>query len=196
MAALATVEDIEVRLGRTLSAEEADQVEALLDDVSAAVRAYIGQSVDTDEQTARLRVRNGTIRLPRIPVTEVESVADMDGNDIDFTWHAGQVVTLGASFTDGWSIEPTRAGNTWVDVTYTAGWGTVPADLVAVVCQIVGRAFGRPADSTGLTSESIAGYSYSVGGAAAAGPLGMLADEKAVLDRYRIPGGTAYLASA
>lgn len=195
MAALATVDDLEVRLGRTLTLTEADQAEALLDDASAAVRAYIGQSVDSAEQTARLRVRNGAVRLPRRPVTAVESVEDVNGNAIDFTWDAGQVVTLGSSFTDGWSTEPTRSAYIWVDVTYTAGWATVPADLVAVVCQIAGRALGRPADSTGMTSESIAGYSYSVGGAAAAGPLGLLSDEKAVLDRYRRPGATAYLAS-
>lgn len=195
MAALATVDDLEVRLGRTLSDTEADQAEALLDDASAAVRAYIGQSVNTAEQTTRLRVRNGAVRLPRTPVTDVESVTDVDGNDIDFTWDAGQVVTLGRSFTDGWSIEPTRSAYTWVDVTYTAGWTSVPADLVAVVCQIAGRALGRPADSTGMTSESIAGYSYSVGAAAAAGPLGLLSDERAVLDRYRRPGSSAFLAS-
>lgn len=195
MAALATVTDLETRLGRTLTLTEADQAEALLDDASAAVRAYIGQSVNSASQTTRLRVRNGAIRLPRRPVTAVAGVEDVDGNTLDFTWDAGQVVTLGRSFTDGWSVEPTRSAYTWVDVTYTAGWASVPADLVAVVCQIAGRALGRPADSTGMTSESIAGYSYSVGGAAAAGPLGLLSDEKAVLDRYRVPGGSALVAS-
>ena len=195
MAALATLEDVEERLNRTFDANEAMQVTHLLNDVSAAVRSYIGQSVNSAAQTSRLRVRNGAVRLPRSNVTAVAAVEDVDGNSIDFTWDAGQVVTLGRSFVDGWSTEPTRSAYTWVDVTYTAGWSTVPADLVAVVCQMVGRAFGRPADATGLTSESIAGYSYSVGGAAAAGPLGMLADEKAVLDRYRRPGASAYVAS-
>ena len=66
---------------------------------------------------------------------------------------------------------------------------------MAVVCQIAARAFGRPADQTGVSSETIGQYSYQVGGAAAAGPVGMLADERAVLDRYRRVGGTAWVAS-
>jgi hypothetical protein len=80
-----------------------------------------------------------------------------------------------------------------VDVTYTAGYDDVPADVVAVVVQIALRAFGVNAEQTGLQSESIAGYSYSVGSAAASGGLGMLQAEREVLDRYRIVGGTSYL---
>lgn len=195
MTALASVSDLEVRLNRTFTTEEADQAEAILDDVSAAVRSYMGQSINTAGQTARLRVRNGAVRLPRGNVTAVASVDDVDGNSIDFTWDAGQVITLGSGYLNGWATEPIRSAYQWVEVVYTAGYVTVPADIVAVVCQIAGRAMGRSADATGVTSESIAGYSYTVGAAAAAGPLGMLADEKAVLDRYRRVGGTAWVSS-
>jgi hypothetical protein len=65
----------------------------------------------------------------------------------------------------------------------------VPADIFAVICQIVGRALGRPADEAGITQESIGSYSYSVGAAAAAGAVGLLNDERAVLDRHRIVVG-------
>lgn len=177
---LATADDLAGRLGRTLTDTETDQAELLLADASAAVRAYCGQQFGQSDQTSRLRVRGGVIFLPQRPVTSVTTVADPDGNDIDFTWYAGDRIALSS---------PSAAQ--WADVTYTAGYEEIPADIVAVVCQIAGRALGRPADETGLASETIGQYSYSVGGAAAAGSVGMLADERAVLDRYRRVGGTA-----
>ena len=46
-----------------------------------------------------------------------------------------------------------------------------------------------------LQSESIQSYSYTVGSAGAAGPLGLLPDEKATLDRHRQPVlGTVWVA--
>lgn len=177
---LATADDLAGRLGRTLTDAETDQAELLLADASAAVRAYCGQQFSLAEQTTRIRVRGGVIRLPQRPIASIDAVADPDGNDLDFTWYAGDRVVLSSP----WAA-------TWADVTYTAGYEEIPADIVAVVCQIAGRALGRPADQTGLSSETIGQYSYSVGGAAAAGALGMLADERAVLDRYRRVGGIA-----
>lgn len=179
---LASADDLAGRLGRTLTAAETDQVELLLADASAAVRTYTGQQFTQVEITSRIRARGGVVRLPQRPVSVVASVADPDGNDLDYTWYAGDRVILSSP----WAA-------TWVDVTYTPGYEETPADIVAVVCQIAGRAFGRPADQTGLSSETIGQYSYSVGGAAAAGAVGMLDDERAVLDRYRRVGGTANL---
>lgn len=177
---LATTDDLAGRLGRELTDAETDQAELLLADASASVRAYTGQQFTQLEVTSRIRVRGGVVRLPQRPVAAVASVADPDGNDLEFTWYAGDRITLSSP----WAA-------TWVDVTYTPGYEEIPADIVAVVCQIAGRAFGRPADQTGLASETIGQYSYQVGGAAAAGAVGMLADERAVLDRYRRVGGTA-----
>lgn len=68
-----------------------------------------------------------------------------------------------------------------------------PDDVVAIVCQMVGRSIGRPADETALRQEAIAGYSYTVGAAASAGPVGLLADEKEALRDYRKPAGTVHL---
>lgn len=196
MAALATTDDVALRIGRTFTSDEEDRVQALLDDASAAVRAYTGQTftlVEDDE--VRLRARNGGVRLPQRPVVDVTAVADVDGNTVIFDWDASDTVYLaGLSEAVRFDIEPFRTRTPFVDVTYSHGYESVPADIVAVVCQIVGRAFGRPADATAVTQESIAGYSYSIGGAAAQGPLGLMANEREVLDRYRRPIGVIRVA--
>jgi hypothetical protein len=188
VAALATLDDLEARLGSRVTDE--DRAEALLDDVSAIVRAYTGQQftlVEDDE--IRVRVRNGSLRLPQRPVVDVTAVANVDGDSVDFTWDSGDSVQLEgfAALRTSFEVEPFRHRDPWVNVTYSHGYETVPADIVAVVCQIAARAYGRTPDTTGVTQESIAGYSYSVGAAAAAGPAGMLADERRILDQYRRP---------
>jgi hypothetical protein len=181
---LATVEDVEARLGRTLIGTEEDQMEALLADVSAAVRAYTGQEITAGTSSdIRLKVQGTTVRLPQRPVTAVDGVDSVTGDTLGFTWYAGDHLELDSVPTVG-----------WVDVTYDHGYDDVPPDLIAVVCNIAMRAFGTPAEQTGLQSESIGTYSYTVGGAAAAGALGLLADEKKILDNYRRTIGSAWVA--
>ena len=188
MAALATVADLEARAGRAFSVDEVTRAEALLDGASARVRAYTGQQFDQDTTTDRLRVRNGRIRLPQRPVTAVSVIADTDGNDVAFTWYAGDLIDV------GWSSradrEPYTYSTRWLDVTYTHGYATIPDDVVEVVCQMVLRAFGVDPEATGLSQESIGSYSYSVGTTAASGSVGLLGDERAALDVYRRVGGT------
>jgi hypothetical protein len=194
MDALASPDDLLARLGREFSDSEGARVSALLDDVSATVRAYTGQQFTLDTTTERVRVRNGSITLPQRPVVSVDAVADTSGNDIEFTYVMGDRMQVSGQVPDAWSYVPYRDGLQAVDVTYAHGYETVPADIVAVVCQIAARALGRAADEAGMTQESIEGYSYSIGAAAAAGPMGMLSDECMVLDRYRRPGTMARLA--
>jgi hypothetical protein len=179
---LASVDDLSGRLGRALTAAESDRAELLLADASAAVRSYTGQHISQSETTSRLRLRGGTVRLPQRPVIDVASVADTDGVDLDVTWVAGDRLVVTNAYLTG-----------WVDVTYTHGYEEIPSEIIAVVCQIAGRAFGRPADESGMQSETIGQYSYTVGVAAAAGGLGLLNDERAVLDRYARVGGTAWV---
>lgn len=199
LVSLANVDDLETRLGRTLTAAEGPRAEALLEDASAAVRGYTGQQItrpdpaddDTRTATARLKVVGGTVRLPQRPVNDVTSVKDTNGNDVLFTWYAGDVVQVASNVPDTWAWVPWLNGIAYVDVTYAPGYEEVPGDIVAVVCQVAARALGQPPDDSGKTSETIAGYSYTVGTAAASGAVGLLPDEKAVLDRYKRPAGMA-----
>lgn len=177
---LATVDELEGRLGRDFTGEEHSRAELLLADASAAVRAYCGQQFSAGTSTVRLGVRNRVVRLPQRPVVDVTTIEDTDGNDVTFTWFFGEMVEV-----DG------TAG--WVDVTYEHGYDDVPGDIVAVVCQIAGRAFGATAADAAIARERIGTYEIQLGPAAAAGGVGMLNDEKAVLNRYRRVGGTAWV---
>lgn len=192
MADLATVADLEARLGRSLDATETARVEALLAGASARVRSYTGQQFELTTTTDRVRARSGRLRLPQRPVVAVSALADMNGNDIMFTWHAGNDILMGTSgypvrhpIEDAWYRH-----HDWVDVTYTHGYTDIPADVVEVVCQIALRAFGTPSETAGIVQESIGSYSYSVGPVAAAGATGLLNEERAALDPYRRIGGT------
>lgn len=183
MPALASRSDLEARLGRALAGDDATRADALLDDASAAVRAYTGQTFEAGSSTVRVRARGRSVRLAQRPVTAVSAVKDVDGNDVGFDWYAGSTFTIDAAPLGG-----------WLDVTYDHG-GAIPDVVKAVVCQVAGRAFGSKAEQAGYTSESVGGYSYAVGTAAAAGPLGLLDDERRALDPYRVVGTSAVLGS-
>lgn len=181
---LATIDDLQTRLGRTLTGTDEDRAVALLLGASATVRSWTSQMFTAETTITRLRSRGVTVRLPQRPVTAINDVADTDGNSIGFTWYSGDTITLAATVSGG-----------WVDIDYDHGYDEIPDDIITVVCQIAGRALGTPADEGGYSSETIGTYSYTVGVAAAAGSTGMLNDERAILDRYRRVGGVAWLAS-
>lgn len=191
MTDLASLTDLEDQLGRALTdPDDMARAETLLSKASARAITYMGQEIAAGSSTSQVKVRNRIARLPQRPVTAVSTVVDLDGNSVEFTWLNEDRVQIGNRFIhDNFEFEPWRNPLLEVRVTYTHGYSTIPPDIVAVVCQMAARAFGRPAEDTGLQQESIAGYSYSVGAAAAAGPVGMMADEKAALDAYRRVGG-------
>ena len=194
MEPLASVADLEARMGRSLPVDEVGRATSILSGVSANVRSYTGQSFTEDETTARLRVKSGRIRFPQRPVTAVVSVESTAGVPLVFTWDAGDTLMLGSAVT-AFDYEPFRTAPTWVDVTYTHGYATTPADVAEVVIAAAARAFGVGSGSEGLASQSIDGYSESRTPAAVAGPLGLLAEERKILDRYRVRGGTVSTAS-
>lgn len=182
---LATIEDVAARLGRCLTGDEATRMEAILDDASASVRAYTGQQFTEATSTETFRVRRNVVVLPQRPVTDVANAGGAY-----FRWDGDDRVHFSLGSTDTFEWEPWIGGGPrTVEITYTHGYDEIPADIVGVVCSIALRAFGRRPEDGGLQQESIAGYSYSVGSAGAAGGFGLLPDERAVLDRYRRTGG-------
>jgi hypothetical protein len=198
---LATPLDVAARLGRDLTQAELLRLPALLQDASAKVRNYTGRTFTQAETTVRLRVNNGRVKLPQRPVVSITSVKMLNRDGTVGT-------TLAGWFWDGLAeiatASPSQIANgPWfpndryriVEVTYTHGYSTVPADVLAVVCSIATRALGRKPEDAGLTSESIGGgdYTYTVGSAGAAGPLGMLPDERDALDVYRQQAGVTWM---
>lgn len=191
MANLATLADVLDRLGRDLADDEISRVEGLLADASAAVRLYTGQDFTRSERTVRLRPNGKAITLTQRPVASVSTVADVEGNDVPFQWDGLDRVYVWPSVFE-WERNFPVCLPTVVDVTYTGGTVAVPAAIKAVVVQMVTRALGVKADEAGLQQESIAGYSHAFGAAAAAGGVGLMNDERAVLDKYRRVGGVSW----
>lgn len=186
---LATVSDLAKRLGRDLSASDEERADLLLQDASAAVRNYTGQQFTLGQTTITAFPRNGRIRLGQRPIVSIDDVVDADANPLSHQLVGKDSVQVGVTI-DEWQRNGSYRGA--VTVTYTHGYEDGPPDtIVGIVCQIAGRALGRPADSAGLTGESIEGYSYTVGTAAASGAFGMLPDERRTLDRYARRAGTA-----
>lgn len=190
MTDLATDLDIEVRLGRSLSDVEAIRVVPLLQDASASIRNYTRQTIsEVTGDIIQVKVRAGRVRLPQRPVTAVTSVVSIAGDPVLYLWPFDDTVIVGTNTPDAFAWVPWLNGTPAVIVQYSHGWNPVPDDIVGVCCSIVLRALGRDPVDAGLQSEQIAGYSYTMGSAAAAGAFGMLQAERDILDAYVRHGG-------
>lgn len=180
------INELQARIGRTMTMSEADQAPALLDDVMAAVRVYTGQQFERAVYTIRARVKRRYVRLSQRPVHDVESVTDRWGNEISFTWDGLDRVYI--NHLSG------RAPLQVVDIAYDAGPDEVPAVVVGVVCSVAARALGVDPTEGAVTQESIDGYSFTLGGAGGARAFGILPQEKAALDVFRRPIGNIAVA--
>lgn len=175
--ALASISDLELRTG-TIEPGELTRATVVLDDASNAVRAYTGQMISLETTTVRSRPAGCTIWLSQRPVIAVAGLNDINDNAIEgWVFDGIDRITLAI---------PVNV----VDVTYVHGYDRIPDDIIGVVCAIAARSLASDADP-GITSEGIAGYSYSRGTVGAAGPWGMFDQERTVLDRYRRVGASA-----
>lgn len=195
MAALATQADVEARLGRPLTEDEAARADALLSDASELVRAHTGQQFDAVTGDAIvLRPVGVLLRLPQRPVTGVTSVHAVarDGQaTVELTgwvWDGRDKVSLSCatpsgadapSWWSGWGPDTYR-------VVYDHGYDPVPPIVVATVANMVLRTLLSPSMATGMVSERIGAYNYQLqqgsGSSGAAATL-TAADERA-LARY------------
>jgi hypothetical protein len=147
--ALATIADVEARLGRELTATEDTQAAAWLDDASAMFIQRAIQKFEVSESTVRLFPRDGVVRLVQRPVIEIVTVKDIDGVEIDYTFDGHQsLYELG-------SYSP-------VIVNYEHGSATIPDDVVAVVAGMVVRTVLIPDDAAaGIQQQSVGPFSQS-----------------------------------
>lgn len=186
MTSLATIDDLTARVTIDIDADRAD---ALLADASAAVRLYCGRSFAEETATERCRVRNGIARPKGSPIVSIDSVLDENGNAVPYRHVFGDRIEIGWQYYDTFEYNPIRSGLAVVDVTYTYGDTTVPDIIVAVVCQMAARAFGSPAEESGIQSETLGPYTMTIGSAAASGGVGMLQAERDILAMFRRVGG-------
>jgi len=147
--ALATIDDVEDRLGRPLSPAEESQALAWLNDASAIFVQRAVQKFEVSESTVRLFPRDGVVRLVQRPVIEIFQVTDIDGVEIEYTFDGHQsIYELG-------SYSP-------VIVNYEHGSADIPADVVAVVAGMVVRTLQIPADAAaGIQQQAVGPFSQS-----------------------------------
>ncbi|MFP3990655.1 hypothetical protein U9R90_24960 [Streptomyces sp. E11-3] len=196
MADLATVTDLENRLGRSLTADEAARAPALLADASALVREFTGQQLEAVAgDVIVLRPVGSLLRLPQRPVTAVtlvEAIApdgtstavlsgwSWDGRDkVDLTYTTYSVDFTSPAWRD-------RMAPDTYQVTYDHGYAVARPIVVATVCAMVLRTLLSPSMTAGMVAERIGAYNYQLQqGAGAAGATVTMtkADEKA-LARY------------
>lgn len=196
---LATVADLATLLGRTFTPEQELQAQALLDQASSVVRAYVRQDITqattTDTFTMRradpvLHRCRGVVTLPQRPVTDIDSV-QVGGVATEDWWQDGNELLVRSW---SWDQPPAAHRPPQVTVTYTHGWAEVPGDIKAIVLQAANRVIVNP---SGIRSETVGGESVTYLIPAAGEYLGVLLSrtEEKVLDRYRRTAGTVNLRS-
>ena len=169
--ALATIADVEARIGRSLTAGETAQANAWLADASAMFVQRAVQKFEVSESTVRLFPRDGVVRLVQRP--EIVNVTDIDGATIDYTYDGFQsIYELG-------TYSP-------VIVNYDHGSATIPADVVAVVAGMVVRTLLIPDDAAaGIQQQSVGPFSQSYANWAVGRQVLMSPSDIEVADYYR-----------
>lgn len=171
--ALANIADVEARLGRSLTVEEARKARAYLDDASALFVQRAVQKFEPGESTVRLVAKDGVVRLVQRPVVEILEVKDLDGNEIDYTW-------------DGHSSIYDLEGYTAVTVTYEHGSDIIPAEVVAVVAGMVARTLSiSPDAAAGIQQQSVGPFSQSYASWAVGAQVMMSPAEAKVAEAFR-----------
>ncbi|WP_405536873.1 hypothetical protein [Streptomyces antimycoticus] len=193
MDALADVTALEARIGRPLTADEAARAGALLEDASALVRSYTGQTFTrTNDETITARAQQGEIRLPQRPVIDVTEVVAIgaggapdlpvvgwqwDGLDIVRTCTDSPIINL----PELWREENIDSYPGTYRVTYSHGVTQVPPDVIAVVARMVLRTLTAPTVAGGVVGETIGPYSYRTDGSGVGTAVVMTDEDRQML---------------
>jgi hypothetical protein len=177
MANLITVSDVEVRLGRSLTFAEAAKVEALIEDASALVVNYTGQNFTAGTSTNMLQVRKGSVKLSQHPVTAVNTVTNIDGDDVPFSWNGHHTVAVPSDL---------LANYDYAIVNYDHGYASTPDDVVSVVAGLVVRTFSiAPDAANGITQQTTGPFSVSYAAWAVGGQLVLSPTDQNILSKYK-----------
>ncbi|MET9516391.1 hypothetical protein [Streptomyces sp. NPDC002994] len=160
---LATVADLAAR-GLTVDPSETAIVGVYLDVASTAVREAAGTPISQTTSTITVEgEEDQRLRLPGLPISAVASV-ELDGAAVTDWRLRTQTLWRAAGWTAG-------DGPSEVEVTYTHGLATVPADIVDLVCRITAAALvsyrsedgGAGLAAGNITSERIGDYAVTYG---------------------------------
>lgn len=171
--ALATIADVEARLGRELTVDETAKATAWLDDASALFVNRSQQQFEIGSSMVRLFPKDGVVRLLQRPVISVVSVVDADGTAVSYSFDDQQ--TLYRVATTGPVV-----------VTYQHGSATIPDAVVAVVAGMVARTLSiAPDAAAGVTKQTVGPFSHEYAAWAVGSQVMLSPAEQAVADSYR-----------
>lgn len=171
--ALATIADVEARLGRDLTADETAKATAWLEDASALFVNRSEQRFEVGSSTVRVFPKSGVVRLLQRPVISVDSVVDADGSPVSYSF-------------DGHQTLAGIIGNAPVIVTYQHGSASIPDAVVAVVAGMVARTLSiAPDAASGITKQSTGPFSQEYASWAVGSQVMLSPAEQAVADSYR-----------
>lgn len=140
---LASTEDVEAFLGRSLSsADERKRVTAILEKASALFRWQARQQFTPGESISRLKVNGGRVRVPEHPIGEIRSVRDDQGAAVEYS-RAGQWLTV------------CLGSHEFVTVDYTHGADEVPELVRTTVAEIAKKVLSiDPRAAAGVSQGS------------------------------------------
>lgn len=150
MTALATTADYEALTGQTLDDAELVRVSRLLDLASEAVVAGAhGQNIESQTYTAAtLYGHEGVFLFPQRPVTAVSSVVvngtTYTSDEYRFTPGGDRRPAMLIKRVSGRDVQ---WGWHEATVTYTAGWTTIPAQIIAATVAVARGAYMGSADT-------------------------------------------------
>jgi hypothetical protein len=187
---LATVANYKAWAGINGTGSDA-AITLMLAQAEASVRRYAGRDMTNGFESAnRTETYNGdgsaVLQLREWPITTLTTVEErdragtwttLDADEYRVDTRTGQLYRLGATwgrivsdFIGGgnnpafgvdpaWSADPAS-----VRVTYTGGYSTIPADIVAVVYMLIDYKLANAGGNPSATSETIGVYSVSTSG--------------------------------
>lgn len=184
--ALASTSDVEVALGRSLTAEEATRAAGLLTQASVEVERYTGFRFTAGDYTIARTALRGRVAVPAADPTVAEvRLVDCDG---------------GAEVLTDWTLRRRtlylgRSGDVDVEVDFTVAEGAeVPAEVVGVVAAMVARSVTQtPDEAATVTQAGLGSAQVSYTSNTSGGSVWMAKADKLLLSRYRRPRGPILL---
>lgn len=171
--ALATIADVEARLGRVLTTDEVAKATAWLDDASALFVNKSQQKFEPGESTVQAFAKDGVVRLLQRPVTAIVSVEDVDGASVAYEWDGFQALF------NVYSRLPLK-------VVYEHGSATIPEPVVAVVAGMVARTLSiAPDAASGITKQTTGPFTQEYASWAVGSQVMLSPAELAVANSYR-----------
>lgn len=149
---LVSVEEVEAFMGREFTTPEAAQAQAVIDMVEAIVGSEVAGVSFTLVEDDIIDIQadgHGIIELSSRPVHEVSSILDINGDEVRY-WDFDGLTTI-------YNLFPLQV----VQLTYTHGYETLPADIRAVIIGASSRFMNNP---SGLRQETVGAISVTYPG--------------------------------